>query len=242
MTLTFPSFASLWEDFRTRWYFKYTLPAKTRATLNGVHLDISSLSPLMKNHILQGRYEYQERLLVRRSLNCRDVVLELGGAIGFIGLYCRKIIGVRHHLTVEPNPGTLEMLRRNYALNHIKPNIVQAAAAAENGYITLDVGGEFWENSIVTGAREADHITVPTRSLASLIGLLPEPPTVLICDIEGAEAQLDFAQLPASVTRIIIEMHPHLVGVEETRLLVEKIHALGFRTDSVEENTYLFRR
>ncbi len=116
MTLSYPSFI---QNFLTRWHFKYTLPAKKRATLHSVHLDISSLSPLMKNHILQDRYEFQERRLVQQCLTKDDVILELGGAIGFIGLFCRKVIGVKHHLTVEPNPNTLAMLRRNYALNQI---------------------------------------------------------------------------------------------------------------------------
>ncbi len=51
MTLTFPSLTSLWHQFRLRWYFKYTLPAKKQTMLYGVNLDISMLSPLMKNNI-----------------------------------------------------------------------------------------------------------------------------------------------------------------------------------------------
>jgi hypothetical protein len=87
--------------------------------------------------------EVQERLLAQRHLTRDDVVLELGGAIGFIGLFCRKVIGVRHHLSVEANPGTLEELKRNYALNGLKPNVIQATAAAQDGVLELDVGGVF---------------------------------------------------------------------------------------------------
>ncbi|MFN0078818.1 MAG: FkbM family methyltransferase [Prosthecobacter sp.] len=242
MTIALPSLASFWEDFRTRWYFKFTLPACKEASLHGIKLDISALSSLMKNHILQGRYEYQERLLARRCLSCHDVVLELGGAIGYIGLYCRKIIGVRHHLTVEANPRTIEMMCRNYALNYLKPQVVHAAAAAADGQLRLDIGGEFWENSIVTRSAAENQITVPAHSLRSLVAMLPEPPTALICDIEGAEEQLDFTQLPASVTKIIIELHPAIIGAEVVEGIVRNLHALGFRTDSVEENTWLFRR
>lgn len=242
MTLTFPSLTSLWQDFRLRWYFKFTLPAKTRAMIHGVNLDISMLSPLMKNNILEGRYEFQERRLASRCLKPEDVVIELGGAIGFIGLFCRKVIGVRHHLTVEANPKTIELLKRNYRLNDITPQVVHAAAAASDGEITLDVGGEFWENSIVSNSTSGQKIQVPSLSLRSLAALLPQPPTALICDIEGAETQLDFRQLPPSVTRIIIELHPAVVGEDAAQTLVKQIHALGFRTDSVEENTWLFVR
>lgn len=242
MTLTLPSLSSLWQNLRLRWYFKYTLPSKKQTMLYGVELDISMLSPLMKNNILEGRYEFQERRLASRCLTPRDVVLELGGAIGFIGLFCRKVIGVRHHLTVEANPRTIELMKRNYRLNAITPHVVHAAAAAADGEITLDVGGEFWENSTISSSPSGEKIQVPSRSLHSLAALLPQPPTVLICDIEGAETQLDFAQLPPSATRIIIELHPAIVGENAVQSLVQKIHSLGFRTESVEENTWLFIR
>lgn len=239
MTLTYPNFV---QDFLTRWHFKVTLPVKRRATLHGVKLDISGLSPLMKNHILQDRYEFQERRLALRCLTRKDVVLELGGAIGFIGLFCRKVIGVRHHVTVEPNPNTQAMLRRNYTLNKMEPRLIEAAASAQDGEISLDIGGEFWENSIVTASDSSKRITVPSLSLPSIIRRMPEPPTALICDIEGAEAYLDFAQLPSSVTRIIIELHPGIIGEDAVKRVVEQIHTLGFHTRVVEENTWLFIR
>jgi FkbM family methyltransferase len=239
MTLPYPSFI---QNFLTRWHFKYTLPAKKRATLHSVHLDISSLSPLMKNNILQDRYEFQERRLVQKCLTKDDVILELGGAIGFIGLFCRKVIGVKHHLTVEPNPNTLAMLRRNYALNQIEPQVIQAAASSEDGQISLNIGGEFWENSIVTANDNATQITVPSLSLHTIVKQMAASPTALICDIEGAETYLDFTQLPKTVTRIIIELHPSIVGEAANQRVIDQFHALGFKTQSVEENTWLFVR
>ncbi|OYW77339.1 MAG: hypothetical protein B7Z37_04650 [Verrucomicrobia bacterium 12-59-8] len=239
MTLTYPNFV---QDFLTRWHFKFTLPAKQRATLHGVQLDISRLSSLMKNHILQGRYEFQERRLAQQCLTKNDVILELGGAIGFIGLFCRIVIGVKHHLTVEPNPNTLSMLRHNYALNGLAPQVVQAAASCEDGELSLNIGGEFWENSIITAHGSATQITVPSMSLPSLVKMMSEPPTVLICDIEGAETFLDFTQLPQSVTRIIIELHPSIVGEEANERVIAQLRACGFETQGVEENTWLFAR
>ncbi len=239
MTLTYPHFI---QDFLTRWHFKFTLPAKKRALLHGVELDISLLSSLMKNHILQGRYEHQERKLVQECITSEDVILELGGAIGFIGLFCRKIIGVKHHLTVEPNPKTLAMLRRNYELNQLKPLVIEAAASSSDGEIELDIGGEFWENSIVNSRLESKTIQVRSMSLRSIIQEMPATPTALICDIEGAEIHLDLKQIPESVTRIIIELHPSIVGEEAHQNVIQRIHELGFRTASIQENTWLFVR
>ena len=239
MTLANPNFV---QEFLTRWHFKFTLPAKKSTKLHGVKLDISRLSPLMKNHILQDRYEFQERRLVQLCLGKDDVILELGGAIGFIGIFCRKVIGVKSHLTVEPNPNTLAMLRRNYALNQLEPRVIEAAASSEDGHISLNIGGEFWENSIVTANDTATQITVPSMSLRSIVKQMPASPTALICDIEGAETYLDFTQLPKTVTRVIIELHPTIVGEEANQRVISQFHSLGFKEQSVEENTWLFVR
>ncbi len=234
--------AILMSPLWSRILFKFVLPRIRHAEIEGIRLDVSRLSPLMKNHIRTSRYEVQERLLAQRHLTRDDVVLELGGAIGFIGLFCRKVIGVRLHLSVEANPGTLEELKRNYALNGLKPNVIHAAAAAQDGVLELDVGGEFWENSLVSAEGAAKTITVPARSLRSLVEAMPEAPTVLICDIEGAEAYLDFQSLPGSVRKIIIELHPSVTGEAAVARILGEFGALGFRQIGREGDTWMLAR
>jgi len=233
---------SLWQNLHSRLLFKFVLPQLQSVELEGVKLDVSGLSSLMKNHIRTGRYEVQERRIAQRVLTKNDVVLELGGAIGFIGLFCRQQIGVKHHFSVEANPNTLKLLQRNYALNGLKPDAIHAAAAAENGEITLDIGGEFWENSVLKTDRTATTITVPALSLKSLVALMPESPTTLICDIEGAEQYLDFSQLPASVTKIIIELHPEMTGQQTVNEIVAGLEALGFKTMVETDGTWFLAR
>lgn len=235
---------SFWQNLHSRLLFKFILPRVQKLELEGVTLDVSSLSPLMKNHIRTGRYEVQERRLAQHALTRDDVVLELGGAIGFIGLYCRKIIGVKHHFSVEANPNTLKLLQRNYALNGLQPNVIHAAAAAEDGEITLDIGGEFWENSIVQNDRSSttSRITVPALSLKSLVSMMSDSPTTLICDIEGAEQYLDFSQLPSSVTKIIIELHPDITGQKTVNSIVLQLKALGFALIEETDGTWYFAK
>jgi len=231
-----------WPDLNSRIRFKFILPKVKFADLEGIKLDVSKLSPLMKNNILLGRYEVQERQMAQSALGPDDVVLELGGAIGFIGLFCKTVIGVKRHRSVEANPATLEILRRNYLLNGLDPDVVHAAAAAEDGEIKLHIGGEFWENSVIGEGLPQQTVTVPAFSLQSLVQEMPEPPTALICDIEGAEIYLDFGQLPPSVAAIIIELHPHLTGEESAQSILERLHGLGFRVGEESGGTYLLRR
>ncbi len=235
--------AALWQNLHSRVLFKFILPRLQRVNLEGITLDVSQLSPLMKNNIRTGRYEVQERRLAHRILNPQDVVLELGGAIGFIGLFCRKVIGVKHHLSVEANPATLDLLRRNYSLNHLVPNVIHAAAADKDGQISLDIGGEFWENSIVGNAHPSSKtVTVPALSLQSIVGAMLLPPTTLICDIEGAEQYLDFTQLPASVRKIIIELHPGMTGNAPVTRILQQLAAMGFAERAQEAGTWWLER
>ncbi|SKA93246.1 methyltransferase, FkbM family [Prosthecobacter debontii] len=215
-----------WNHFWTKVRFKFVLPRLRQAKLEGVKLHIADLSPLMKNVILTGRYEFQERRFASMFLSTGDVVLELGGAIGFIGLYCRKIVGVKHVTSVEANPNTLKMLRQNYELNGLEPSVIHAAAAAQDGHLDLNIGGEFWENTL-TGTSE-NTVRVPACSLATLIRRMPVSPTALICDIEGAEQYLDFSQLPESVDKIIMELHPGAIGEEATQAVLQKLTDCGF--------------
>lgn len=239
---TLPSHAILdeWQRFTTKFRFKFVLPRVRTATIAGIKLDVSPLSPIMKNIIMTGRYEAPERSLVARALTPGDTVLELGGAIGFIGLFCRRVIGVRHVTSVEANPATLAMLRRNYALNGLEPDVIHAAAAASDGELDLNIGGEFWENT-VTGTSNTT-VRVPALSLESLFKRMPQPPSALVCDIEGAEQYLELHRLPATLTKIIIELHPAIIGREKTDAILLQFSEQGFREVAEDDGTYLLMR
>ncbi len=233
---------SLWHDFSVRWKFKYDLPKLKEVTLEGVKLDVSTLSPIMKNNLLEGRYEVQERLLASKHVKANDRVLEVGGAIGFIGLFCQTRLGITQYTTVEANPNTAELLKRNYTLNGRTPVLWNVALAAADGKVTLNIGNEFWENSLVTGADSGKSVEVPALSLSTMVGRLGYEATTLIIDIEGAEQFVDFRQVPASVKKIIIELHPCFIGFPATYKIIGELLNMGFRVEEETGGTYLFLR
>ncbi|MFZ4763953.1 MAG: FkbM family methyltransferase [Roseimicrobium sp.] len=237
-----PTLSELWNDFRIRWRFKFVLPRVKRTTLEGVELDISTLSSVLKNRLLDGRYEAPERRIAAKHLSPDDRVLELGGAIGFIGLYCQRNLGIRSYTTVEANPATVELLKKNYTLNGCTPNVIHAAATGEDGELELHVGAEFWCDSIIPGEERGRKVTVPALSLGTLFQRLDYEATTLICDIEGAEQHLDFSAVPASVKKILIELHPWIIGCPATYQIVANLVQAGFRVQEMEEQTYLFLR
>lgn len=229
---------------RAWWRFKFVLPRLREVTLAGVRLDVSTLSPLMRNNLLEGRYEVQERQLASEHLKASDTVLELGGAIGFVGLFCQTQLGITQYVSVEANPRTAELLKTNYALNGKTPTVWNVALAGEDGEVTLNIGDEFWENSLLeTGPKSSSNtVTVPALSFASLLAKLPFPITTLIVDIEGAEQFIDFSVTPDSCKKILIELHPGFIGEAPIEHIRKTIAALGFCTVREEGGTSYFER
>lgn len=229
-----------YQDFWIKYYFKFVLPKVTTTTLEGITLDLTGLSLKVRNRILNVGYEDQERKMCREFLKKDDSVLEVGGAIGFIGLFCHKALGIRDYLTIEANPKTVEILRKNYALNGLVPNVMNVALAEKAGEIELNTEGDFWENSVVTTSTSSQTVKVPAAPLDTLLGFAKKPANVLIMDIEGAEQYINWTKLPRQIEKVIIELHPGVIGQEKTYQIVSDLVGSGFKVAREEENTFAF--
>lgn len=232
----------LWTKFQTWKRFKFTLPKTARTTLETVHLNVANLPSVLKNNIIEGRYEVQERVLASRFLTSEDRVLEFGSAIGFIGLFCQKRLGIRDYAGIEANPHTLRLAEENYALNGVAPRLTHAAVAAEDGTISLNMHRDFWRDSVVSNDAGTTPTPVPARTLGTIVAGLSFQPTVLIADIEGAEQQILWSELPASVRTVIMELHPHVIGHPETYRVIADLQREGFVVAAEEDGTYAFTR
>lgn len=232
----------LYHEFWVRYYFKYVLPKIQEATRDGIKLDLTHLPVKIRNRILNVGYEDHEKGMCRDFLTPQDSILELGGAIGFIGLYCQKILGIRRYVTVEANPSTVSILRRNYELNGLTPVVWNMAVGEKPGKVELNISGDFWENSIVTSDKKESMKTVEVECLplADLLKKVGHPVNVLVIDIEGAEQYIDFRQMPESIDKVIIEMHPGVIGPEATYDIISSLIVKGFRVAREEGGTFVF--
>jgi FkbM family methyltransferase len=235
----------LLEEFQVRYRFKYVLPGIQEITLEGMKFDVSRLSTKIRNRLLSGAYEAHEKQMCIDFLTAEDSVVEIGGAIGFIGLLCQKRIGIKTYFSFEANPRTYEILKRNYELNGLNPRVWNMALAHADGHVDLEVGSDFWENSICYSEKCRDGVKtvrVPAGTLQTLLGLTSERANTLIIDIEGAEQFVDMSHVPESVSKIIIELHPKVLGPEVTYNIVANFIGLGFRVAREQEDTFVFLR
>lgn len=234
-----------WQEFKLRWHFKFVIPKLRELQIEDLRFDVSSISPVARHRLLRVGYETHEKAMCHDFLKPSDSVLEIGAAIGFIGIYCQKKLGIKNYHSVEANPRTIDMLKRNYQLNGLSPNLWNFAIGPRDGQIELNVDCEFWENSIVQmpnpslGRKTMD---VPCLTLQSLLNRLQFQFNVMIIDVEGAEQFIDFDSIPSSVNKIIIELHPKLIGPEKTFAIVAQLISNGFRVVREENATFMFVR
>ena len=235
------SIRRLFELIQAYWRFKFVLPSIQEATLHGLRLDMSDLSLVMRNRLLNGRYEVPERRMAEKFLLPSDSVLEIGGAIGFLGLYCQKRLGITRWATVEANPRTGDILRRNYALNGLEPLLFNVALADHDGEVDLDVSGEFVENSICS-ADSPERCRTKALCFESILKRLCFPVNVLVVDIEGAEKFITWRSLPQTVNKVIMELHPAIIGISDTYRIIADLINQGFKVEAEDMETFYFKK
>jgi len=136
-----------------------------------------------------NRYETKETEAVLRVVREGDVVVELGAGIGYMSTLVASKRKIKSVHAFEANPNLIPYIK---------------SVHEANGLTKMPLEGDTEETTQKTKVEVLNAKTV-FKDLQ---------PTVLICDIEGAEAdlipQLDLSGLRAAV----IETHPQWIGPE----------------------------
>ena len=149
-------------------------------------------------------YDYR-----RLKLQEGDRVLDLGAHIGHYSRWALRF-PIAELICVEPHPSNLEVLRLNVADPRVR--IVEGAVHDFTPDDTVDFyfnDGHAWQNVAGTHADiliiNHNRTAMPVRVIRTrdlLDGI-----TVIKCDIEAGEMDIDWAALPPSVRGIAIEWH-----------------------------------
>jgi FkbM family methyltransferase len=235
---------SLFGYFIRRVKEKWFTPIPSQVNHFGVKLQVDCLPKGMQEVLRAGNYESSEMKILPEFVSSDDKVLEIGGAIGFIGLYCRKMVGIKDLVSVEPNPKTISYLRRNYELNGFTPSIIEGALSVTDGPVQLQTSDIFWADSLVLKASTPTDqiITVDGFSFASIIKRTSFQFNVLIIDIEGAEQFLPVENIPHFVAKVLIEIHPEIIGVRHAYKILEFLLRSGFVVECHYFNAWALRR
>lgn len=205
-----------------------------------LHAGPGSVSRQMRNGLYKGNYEAGERTLLPRAVQPGDRVLEIGAGIGLISLLRRRLAGPGHVASYEANPRMAEVIRRNFALNGLEPDLTMKAVTEDGAPLRFFVDDNIISSSMIRRRDGVAEIEVPSEAIGTCIAR--HRPDVIVMDVEGAELGLLRRADLAGVKRILVEMHPHIVGKEAVAALARDVCAAGFELAERVGLNYLFVR
>ena len=186
------------------------------------------LPPRIRRALRIGAYETKEAKAVLRVVREGDTVMELGGGVGFISSLIGTSRKVEHIHVFEANGTLAGYIAETHAANGVENATVHHAILGKRkGTAPFYVRGSLIASSLdeMDGKGVVRTETVDVRNVKSEIKAIK--PDVLVCDIEGAEAdlipQMDLSGLRAAV----IELHPQWIGPEGVSTVFQAFMAAG---------------
>lgn len=227
----------IWRKLQLGWYRRF--PPR-RLTIAGFSFDVSdpAISPAIRWYMVQQAvlgygYEDDEIMMLNKSLEPGDRVVELGCGVGVTSVIACDRVGSANYRGYEANPQLTALISRNLRTNGFDGEVRQAAVVpGDESTVTFHVASEFWSSSLVrrTDVSESRELTVPAEKLATILEEFH--PNTLVIDIEGGELSLlEAVDLPG-VTKLFLELHPHVIGENECQRLLEKFTSQGWQLES----------
>jgi FkbM family methyltransferase len=206
--------------------------------LDGVKVPIrgSFLAPKMRRHLMRGGYERAERKILARLIEPGDRVIELGASLGIVSTLLAKKVGKTGAvLSAEPNSLLKPHFERQLSINAEKVDLLGLLGCPLwNGPVPEEIAKQRFSavaDSLSGRAAGESGDSVPWVTLKELAerGGMPEP-TALVIDVEGGEqVWCDHApNFPQSLRKIIVEVHPHLIGEVKAGTCIQALVREGF--------------
>ncbi len=160
-------------------------------------------------------YEAKETEAALRVVREGDVVVELGGGIGYMSTLVATKRAIKSVHVFEANPNLIPYIRSVHVANDVtNAHVTNAILGPRKGSVDFYVREPMLGSSMQVLEGEVDPPSVKVDVLNAKATFKEIGATVLICDIEGAEVdlipQLDLTGLRAA----IIETHPQWIGPE----------------------------
>lgn len=180
---------------------------KSHGMLFPKHRDL--IQGRLRRMLRLNQYEAKETNAALRVVRPGDRVLELGAGIGYMSTLVAVKRQVESVHAFEANPHLIPYIQQVHAANGLEnAQAIHGILGPEEGEVDFYVRPNILASSLSPLEEEVDPpaIKVPVHAAAQVLRKVK--PTVLICDIEGAEEEL-IPQLDLSGLRAaIVELHP----------------------------------
>ncbi|RBI83381.1 FkbM family methyltransferase [Rhodosalinus halophilus] len=182
-----------------------------------------------RRNLRADAYEKRESDAVLRVVRPGDRVLELGAGIGYMSALIATRTKAAHVTSFEANPALIPFIAEVHRANDVTNTTVHnALLAPEAGPARrFHIREDFLASSLdpdaaggVTGTEE-----VEVRALPAVLEEVR--PDVLVCDIEGAEAELLPAGDWTGLRAAVIELHPQWIGQAGVQAVFDAMQRAG---------------
>ncbi|MWD28841.1 FkbM family methyltransferase [Aquicoccus sp. SCR17] len=205
------------------------------------------LAPRIRKALRTDQYERKECDAMMRVVRRDDVVLELGAGIGYMSALIARKKPVREVHAYEANPLLIDYIRELHAANGVENvTLHNRLLAPEAGPpVAFHLRQNFLASSMDRDS-DPDSITETRKIEVEPVNEALDRirPTVLVADIEGAEAMLLPAARFTDLRAAIIELHPQWIGAEGVRAVFDAMHRAGltYFPKASEAKVVAFRR
>ncbi|MCX7559479.1 FkbM family methyltransferase [Sulfitobacter sp. F26204] len=169
----------------------------------------------IRRMLRRGVYERKESEAALRVVRKDDVVVELGGGIGYMSTLVATKRAVKSVHVFEANANLIPYMKSVHQANGVRNvQVTNAILGPRKGKVDFYIREPMLGSSMQVLEGEIDPPSVKVDVLNAKTTLKEIGANVLICDIEGAEVDLipdiDLTGLRAA----IIETHPQWIGPE----------------------------
>lgn len=169
----------------------------------------------IRRALRQNSYEAKEAEAALRVVREGDVVIELGAGIGYMSTLVASKRAINSVHAFEANPHLIPYIQKVHAANGLdNAHVTHAILGKRKGEVDFYVRDDLLASSMSVMEGEVDPPATKVPVLNAKQVFKDLKPTVLICDIEGAEVDLIPALDMTGLRAAIIETHPQWIGPE----------------------------
>lgn len=191
---------------------------------------IPIFNQLYSDNIIQsirsGTYESYEACELDSLIQSGEVILEIGAGCGFISSYCAKNPNTQAVFCIEANPALIPVIRFTHKINDIHAVLFHEILSPEEGESDFYLHEQFWASGTHGIGKK---IKVKTTLFQKRLDEIR--PTMLIIDIEGGEESLFENVDLTGVNKIMLEIHPLIIGRKGVKKLFDLLSAQNFHYD-----------
>jgi FkbM family methyltransferase len=183
------------------------------------------VSKSVRKSLRKNDYETAEVYLVRELVRPGNTVLDLGSGLGLTSIAAAKASGSGRVVGYEANPAMAPLAEKNVRRNGVHVEIRNKAIAKEKGDLEFHVRRSFTASSHFP-TKGSKRILIEADAFQDVIDEIQ--PDVIVCDIEGIEKEVFAGANLSSVHRLVMEVHPQLIGLLGVLKCVQDLAASGF--------------